>query len=226
MCDGIKQRKAKVEMSSQNPHFTFNYVQPEEYRFSHDSVFLARKVFELFPGNLQDAIALDLCAGCGIVGLDFLYHCKTVGRDLPAHFDFLEVQNTYREYFEQNSQRFGDDLPPVNFLNENYEILKSEIFQNRYDLILSNPPYFRVNQGILSPSEFKNRCRFFIDSDFQNLIEAIHKTLKPEGSAYILLKDLLHHGVSPLEEAKKILGKERTISIVADIRGTPLAIIK
>lgn len=213
-------------MSSQNLHFTFNYAQPEEYRFSHDSVFLARQVFELFSGNLKDAVGLDLCSGCGIVGLDFLFHCKTTGLNLPEHFDFVEVQNIYREYFEENCQRFGADLPSLNFINENYEILKSESYQGRYDLIMSNPPYFRVNQGMPSPSEFKNRCRFFIDSDFKNLIEAIHNALKPGGSAFILLRDLQHHGVNPLFEARKILGDKRLVSIVADIRGTPLVLIK
>lgn len=212
-------------MNSKNPHFTFNYVQPAEYHFSHDSVFLARQVFEFYPVDLQDARGLDLCSGCGIVGLDFLYHCKTAKRALPSQFDFLEVQNIYQKYFEENCQRFGPDLPTVNFLNKNYEILKSEVYRAHYDVILSNPPYFRVNQGILSPSEFKNRCRFFIDSDFKNLIEAIRNALKPEGRAFILLRDLKHHGASPLDEARKILADERTISIVGNIRGTPLALI-
>ncbi len=211
---------------SVNHYFTFNYVQPEEYHFSHDSVFLARQVFESFTDDLQNMTALDLCAGCGIVGLDFLFHCKSAGKRMPASFDFLEVQSIYREYFEQNLHGFGSRLPLVNFLNHNYDILKAEYNQYRYDLIMSNPPYFRVNQGILSPSEFKNRCRFFIDSDFKNLIEAIDNTLKPHGSAYILLRDLQNHGVNPLDEARKILGGKRSISVVDDIRGTPLVLIK
>ncbi len=213
-------------MNSINPYFTFNYTQPEEYRFSHDSVFLARKVFELFPGELEGFSALDLCAGCGIVGLDFLYHCKSAGKIMPASFDFLEVQSIYHEYFKKNLLEFGSKLPLINFLNQNYEILKDESNQHRYDLIVSNPPYFRVNQGILSPSGFKNRCRFFIDSDFKNLIEAIDNTLKPHGSAYILLRDLQNHGVNPLNEARKILGGMRSISVVDNIRGTPLVLIK
>lgn len=213
-------------MSSINSNFTFNYVQPEEYRFSHDSVFLARQVFELFHHDLNEISGLDLCSGCGVVGLDFLFHCKTSGRGMPKKFDFLEVQNVYREYFEKNLLSFGDELPSVNFINDNYEVLKTDVFKARYDLILSNPPYFRVDQGMLSPSEFKNRCRFFIDSDFKNLIEAIDNALTPNGSAYVLLRDLKAHGVNPLEEAQKILADRRLISLVADIRGTPLVLIK
>jgi tRNA1Val (adenine37-N6)-methyltransferase len=213
-------------MNSINPYFTFNYAQPEEYHFSHDSVFLARKVFELLPKNLEGSAGLDLCSGCGIVGLVFLYHYKSAALPMPAVFDFLEVQNIYRTYFEENVRSFGADLPTVNFLNQNYDTLKSKEFQHKYDFILSNPPYFRMNQGILSPSEFKNRCRFFIDSDFKSLIEGINNCLKPQGSAFILLRDLKKHGVDTLSEAQMILAGERSVSVIADIRGTPLVLIK
>ncbi|MFV8258812.1 methyltransferase [Bdellovibrio bacteriovorus] len=212
-------------MSSLNPHFTFSYSQPEEYRFSHDSVFLARQVFELMSEDLSPRTALDLCSGCGIVGLDFLYHCKQEQRPYPANFDFMEVQEVYRDHFEKNLTAFGDNLPSVNFVNQNYESLLTPEFSGRYDLILSNPPYFRINQGKLSPSEFKNRCRFFIDSDFTNLIRGIDAALKPQGRAYILLRDLQDHGWNPLEEARRLLHGRREIQKVADIRGTPLVLI-
>ncbi|ASD62959.1 methyltransferase [Bdellovibrio bacteriovorus] len=212
-------------MSSLNPHFTFNYSQPEEYRFSHDSVFLARQVFELLNEDLGTMTALDLCSGCGIVGLDFLYHCKSENRAYPSGFDFMEVQDVYREHFEKNRAAFGDNPPSVNFVNQNYESLRTAEFSGRYDLILSNPPYFRINQGKLSPSEFKNRCRFFIDSDFTNLIRGIDAALKPQGRAYILLRDLQDHGWNPLEEARRLLNGHREIKKVADIRGTPLVLI-
>ncbi|MBY0451861.1 MAG: methyltransferase, partial [Bdellovibrionaceae bacterium] len=92
-------------MTSVNPHYTFNYSQPEDYRFSHDSVFLAREAFTLTRGqNLANTKVLDLCAGSGIVGLDFLFHRAQAGLSLPSLTDFLEVQEIYRPHFEANTE--------------------------------------------------------------------------------------------------------------------------
>ena len=83
-------------MSSINCHYTFNYSQPSGYRLSHDSVFLARSVHEhLAEVNLNNTKALDICSGSGIIGLDFLFHRREAGKDIPDSFDFLEVQNDY-----------------------------------------------------------------------------------------------------------------------------------
>ena len=175
-------------MSSINPHYTFNYSQPKGYRFSHDSVFLARRAFELERENVRDDWRiLDLCAGCGIVGLDFMFHC----RQNVERVDFLEIQDEYRPHFEKNSAF----VKCARFVHGNYAEFKSE---EGYDLILCNPPYFRAGQGKLSPNALKNRSRFFIDSDFQSLFLAIERNLR--GVAYVLLRDLKAHGVNPLQE--------------------------
>ena len=87
-------------MSSVNRYPTFEYSQPEEYRFSHDSVFLARKVYELFKDkDLSSLQGLDLCAGCGVIGLDFLYHCWHETGQTVKSFDFIEVQAVYKDHF-------------------------------------------------------------------------------------------------------------------------------
>jgi tRNA1(Val) A37 N6-methylase TrmN6 len=209
-------------LSSINAHYTFNYSQPEEYRFSHDSVFLARKVFELSQGKDTSAWqGLDLCSGCGVIGLDFIFHCMKELGTAPKHFDFMEVQEIYRSHFATNVATLNAPTA-CEFVNENYTRLQSAEFNNKYDLIVCNPPYFRVGHGKLSPSDFKNRCRFFMDSDFANLILGIESALKPGGRAYVLLRDSQEHGWSPLAEARKILGKETQIQELGDIRGTGL----
>lgn len=215
-------------MSSINPYFTFHYVQPEEYRFSHDSVFLARKVFERYSA-VQDRSSLrglDLCSGCGIIGLDFLFHLQSNGGVEFASFDFLEVQEIYEPYFQKNALNLRGLPTSLRFLNQNYSILNETPWNEAYDLILCNPPYFHLNQGKLSPSEFKNRCRFFIDSDFPNLLKGIENALAPQGEAYVLLRNQKEHGWNALDEARKILSSRCSLDSCGDIRGTDLVLIQ
>lgn len=208
-------------MSSINPHYTFNYSQPEEYRFSHDSVFLARRVFELLEGqDLSAQQGLDLCAGSGIIGMDLLFHRRAAGQSLPKEFDFLEIQDVYLPHFQENLRRLGELTTRCHFLQRNYDDLQKPEFAGKYDLILCNPPYFLQGQGKLSVSEFKNRCRFFIDSDLKNLLLGIANCLKAQGSAYVLLRDLPEHRWNVLEEAQKICQGKLQVELLGDIRGT------
>jgi tRNA1Val (adenine37-N6)-methyltransferase len=208
-------------MSTINLHYTFNYSQPKEYRLSHDSVFLSRQVFEQLGNiDLTNASALDVCAGAGIVGMDFLFHRRKDQQSLPANFDFLEIQDCYVQHFNENQRRLGDLRTRLNFLLCNYNDLKKSEFRQKYDLILSAPPYFLAGHGKLSPSEFKNRCRFFIDSDLRNLLLGIHNSLKNNGTAFLLLRDLPEHGINILSEAETICKNLMQLTVLGDIRGT------
>ncbi len=208
-------------MSSINPHYTFNYSQPEEYHFSHDSVFLSRRIFEQMPKvDLTGARALDICSGSGIIGMDFLFHRRAAEQSVPAEFDFLEIQDDYRPHFAENQTRLGPISTQFNFVHRNYDDLRLPEFKETYDLILSNPPYFFTWQGKQSPSEFKNRCRFFIDSDLKNLLLGIAASLKKSGTSYMLLRDLPEHGWSVMAEAEKICQGQLRIELLGDVRGT------
>lgn len=212
-------------MSSINPFPTFQYSQPEEYKFSHDSVFLAREVYErLQTQDLRDWKALDVCSGCGIVGLDFLFHAKSSG-NIPAEFDFMEVQEVYEKHFAENLQRLDIDNVKATLLLQNYDVLQKPEYKNHYNLILSNPPYFNVQQGTLSPSEFKNRCRFFIDSDLSSLVRGIENSLVPGGQAYVLLRSLKDYGQDVFASVREVL-QASSLECSFQIRGTDVALIQ
>jgi len=180
-------------VSSINRHPTFHYSQPSEYHFSHDSVFLAREVYERHNDQLaKDGIKiLDLCAGCGIVGMDLLFH-QLKEKSFNGEIDFLEIQSVYESHFKKNTEiiqgYFPDHSLKFNFIQQNYADVTPA---KKYDFILSNPPYFLVGQGVQSPSEFKNRCRFFMDADWQTMLSFMQASLKPEGQAYFLVRDEL-----------------------------------
>ena len=199
-----------------NTIYSYDYSQPEDYRFSLDSVFLAQKVAHLLKSHprAKELRILDLCAGCGVVGLELNFNC-----DLLTKIDFLEVQEVYRPHFEHNvkqAQKPGSDF---RFLLMNYADLKTPEYEKLYGVVVSNPPYFFPGEGLLSPNEFKNRCRFFIDSDFGHLMSSTHHVLKDHGSAFFLIRPGSHHGRDLMEDIKK-LNLFSTVQIVDEVRGT------
>lgn len=207
---------------SKNTLYSYNYHQPEDYRFSLDSVFLAQKVAGILkshhhPSNLR---VLDLCAGCGIIGLELNFHLKSLNK-----IDFLEVQEVYLPYFEKNVLQAQSNESEFNFLNMNYADLINSDYKEKYDVIVSNPPYFFVGEGLLSPNEFKNRCRFFIDSDFKKLIAATIFALKPKGQAYLLVRPGSHHGRSLHEEIKNLSSGLAKVEVLDEVRGTNIVLL-
>ncbi len=212
--------------SSINNYYTLNYSQPEEYHFSHDSIFLSRHVFEVIKSQSLDYNhILDLCAGCGVVGIDLLYHLNRDNLKPPQEVDFVEIQQEYAPHFEKNLNSVRGILK-THILSDykiiNYShVIHDPKLKGHYQLIICNPPYFRLNYGSLSASEFKNRCRFFIDSDFRSLIEAISYCLAPNGKAFVLIKSLKKHGVD-VEQELKIFSTGMTFKKIGVVRATDL----
>lgn len=209
-------------MSSINQFPTFKYSQPEAYHFSHDSVFLAREMFEQHQNEIKQPgyKILDLCAGCGIVGMDLLFH-QLKESTFSGEVDFLEIQSIYKNHFEKNKQSlqscFPDQYLKLNWIQQNYAAILNH---KKYDLILSNPPYFLKGNGVLSDNEFKNRCRFFLDSGWIEMLTFMQNSLKENGKAYFLVRD----------ELKKIIEKEAyfnaslpKVRFISQIRGTWIA---
>lgn len=192
------------------PKFTCDYSQPNDYHFSLDSILLAKAVTRDTKNEpvLPNFRVLDLCAGAGIVGLE-LAHLWTMVKTI----DFVEIQSRYRKYFDENIQKSAALGLQTQWREMNYADLLNAEDSEKYDLIVTNPPYFEKDQGLIPPNELKARSRFFLDSSFESLIEIILHTLKPQGEAYILTRDQKPHGQNRDKTlAKLIEGKAKIIS--------------
>jgi tRNA1(Val) A37 N6-methylase TrmN6 len=222
--------------------FTYEYSQPEEYHFSIDSVEMPWEVAQSLKQRVADGEisseqmrswkVLDLCAGCGVLGFELNFHLQEI-----RHIDFVEIQEDYVSHFEYNKNLAlkksvsppkglrlvrdeASQAPEFHFHLINYDQWPQASGGKKYDLILCNPPYFLPEQGKLSPSQFKNRCRFFIDSSFKNLIDVIHESLDSQGEAYLLLRDLEDHGIDLLTEIRHLTRGLMKIENLTMIRGT------
>lgn len=206
--------------------FTYQYAQPEQYHFSLDSVDLPLKVARLLEGrDLQAWRVLDLCSGCGVVGFEFHFYQPNI-----SQLHFLEVQKTsYEEAFQKNLEMVkAKQASSTEFQIhwKNYEAFLDPAHESSFDLLFANPPYFQKDQGKLSPSDFKNRCRFFLDSDFETMIDVILHVLRPGSSAYILLRPLVEHKKNLFDLLVRHLAHRGHAQVLDLIRGTQMVQIE
>lgn len=208
-------------MTSINEHFTFQYSQPDEYHFSHDSVFFARSVYELTKSeSLAGKNLLDLCCGCGIIGLDYLYHRFKEAMDLPTSVNFFDVQTEFEPHIHANIKRSGLPLKKTEVTLRNYASDSTERSMNCYDLILCNPPYFHSRNGKLGASTVRNRCHFFLDSSFKELIQFMIASLTKNGRSYFLSRDSKDHGEDLRKLLTQLCDTTATWTEMPQIRGT------
>lgn len=208
------------------PRFTIDYSQPAAYRFSLDSVLLAKAVARDYRDvTLAPQFrVLDVCAGCGVVGMEL--HCH---RPEFQRIDFNEIQDIYRPHFQKNLESLNlkkSTLLQAEWLPINYAELDQPKFRESYDLIVANPPYFEKDQGLIPPDDFKARCRFFLDSDFRTLWNSALAVLKPGGLAYVLVREQADHGRKRQQQVVEQIKNRAELLNIEDLRGTFLYKVK
>jgi len=155
---------------------SWDYQQPEFYKFSEDSIFLSRQAIKRIKGHMR---VLDVASGCGVVGLEVI----RIG-EFKGQVDFLEIQPEFKSYFENNKKYLK--AFNANFILGDYSKISLD---EKYDLIISNPPYFSPEDHRFGLDENKNICRFFLNGDLDNLISFFRRHLKPKGIGLFLCRD-------------------------------------
>ena len=161
------------------PHNIFrmnDYEQPGFYRFNQDSLELVKWVKQY---HLKASSILDLGAGCGIIGMELAQHFK------PQKITLLEFQKEYEKSLTKNAKFYLKDI--------NHEIVYKSFSEwnstERYDLIVSNPPYYLPDSGQPSLDHRRQLARSFVRDNWEILLKLIEESLAPEGKSFVVIKN-------------------------------------
>lgn len=150
-----------------------DYSQPDFYRFNEDSTLLIKFIKE----NVTRAEnILDLGAGSGILGIELALHFK-------AQVTLLELQKDFIPHLKQN----------MAFFNARATIEEGSfgtfIPNLKYDLIVSNPPYYLKGQGEESKDQRRGLARSFQHEGWSELLNCIERSLSSNGRAFLIIKN-------------------------------------
>jgi len=137
----------------------------------------------LFGGSLPPApfqeegvcSLLDIGTGTGLLALMYAQ------KDPTAKIDAIEIDKETAEQAKENIEA----SPWVNRINIINADARNFQFQNKYDLIISNPPFYESE--LRSSDAQKNIAQHGEELLFKELLNIIKANLKPDGLFYLLL---------------------------------------
>ncbi len=176
----------------ENLHFIEVQSEYETYYLQNKSIFLSKSISE----NLN------------AVKTQWHWHNMNYNDIHPV----VNGQDVHPVMSYQSTQSMNINLPKERLPSkENFPL-------EAMDLILSNPPYFKLGQGKMSPSELKNRSRFFIDSNFETFCQVLPLLLKPNGEAHLVFRPLSEHKWDLIKDLQWELRPYGHVDVIGEIR--------
>ncbi|MEN2995259.1 MAG: methyltransferase [Thermodesulfovibrio sp.] len=150
--------------------------QPKEgYRFSVDALILAHFV------NLKRLNkALDIGAGTGIIGI-------ILGKRYnESHVTMIEIQPELAKLAEESVKLNNLDKKVEVICMDAKDLIHSESFHQKFDVVISNPPFRKPGTGRISPEEKKAVARHEISLNVVDIAKISQKVLRHRGRLYMI----------------------------------------
>ena len=143
------------------------YQDDELYTFTSDSVLLS----EFATVKKGDAVA-DFCAGSGVVG----FNLYALNSELINSIHFFELQTSLYDLCKMSIEKNGltEKCFAINTRLQDID----KIFNQKFSLIVCNPPYMKVGYGENNQHEQKALCKSEIALSLNELCSAFNKCLK------------------------------------------------
>ncbi len=151
------------------------YQSDNYYKFTQDAIMLAK-----FCNIKHTDNVLELCAGSGVISF-YAYSMSSFN-----HLYFNEIQPEMCEIIKENIAFNGFEKKSKIF-NCNLKDLRLTNFKKHLDVIICNPPYFKLDEKKKINERYEIAvARHEIEATLEDIIKKSSELLKDKGRFYIV----------------------------------------
>lgn len=168
------------------------YQDTDSFCFSLDSVLLANFV----TINKTTKNIIDL--GCGNGAIPLFLSTRT-----DSSITGVEIQKSIYD-LAVKSIKYNKLSDKIDIINEDVNNLKEKFLSSSFDVVISNPPYFKMNEkSLVNESPTKIIARHEVKLNFLELVEMTNYLLKDHGAfAFVHRPDRLFEFLDILKKYK------------------------
>ena len=163
----------------------------EGFCFGIDSVLLSD-----FAKNLKNSNVIDLGSGTGIINI------LLSGKTNNCNFTGVEIQEEVAE-MACRSIKLNNLENRIKIINESILNLKNTFQRKEFNVVVTNPPYKKINTGIINKKDKKIISRHEITASLEDFIHIASYLLKDYGEFYMV------HRPDRLVDIFSIMRKEK-----------------
>ena len=159
--------------------------------FGIDSVLLSD-----FAKNIKNSKVIDLGTGTGIINI------LLSGKTNNCNYTGVEIQEEVAE-MAFRSIKLNNLEDRIKIINESILNLKNTFQRKEFDVVVTNPPYKKINTGIINKEDKKIISRHEITASLEDFIHTASYLLKDYGEFYMV------HRPDRLVDIFSIMRKEK-----------------
>lgn len=154
---------------------------PKKHLISIDSYLLEK--FIVINKNSKNI--LEVGTGCGVISL-------LLAKRTTAKIDAIDIDSEQVEIAKNNFENNYDLLRTknINFITADFKTyLKDENIVNTYDIIFSNPPYFKKeDESLMKKNTHLQNARNELNLSLEDIFASSKRLLKDSGKLFLILR--------------------------------------
>ena len=143
--------------------------------FGMDSVLIAN----FAKISRKNAIVADLGTGTGIISI------LVAGKRNPEKVYAVEIQEELVD-MAKRSVKYNDLENKIDIINADIVGISRGNFNKKFDYVISNPPYKKLNTGLINDNQKKLISRHEVKCTLKDVVNEASKLLKDKGVFYMV----------------------------------------